>query len=97
MWSTTGRCLFLVVAVVSLFAVVSAQESSKNPRAEPRIWQDSSGKFRTDAVMLKFEKGRVHLQRTDGKVLEVPLGRLSRAAQQYIREEMKRRRQLREW
>ncbi len=90
-----ARWLSLCVAVALAGVACASQDPTGPPAGELRSWEDISGKFRTEAVMLKFEKGRVHLQRPDGKVLQVPLGKLSRADQQFIRDEMKRRRELR--
>ncbi len=51
-----------------------------------RTWSDSTGAFTVEAEFLGLEDGTVRLKRDDGKVLEVPLDRLSEADQKTARE-----------
>ncbi len=57
-----------------------------------RTWTDASGKYQIEAAMIKFSAGKVHLQKTDGKAAAVSVGKLSKADQRYVREELARRR-----
>ncbi|MCA9267332.1 MAG: PQQ-binding-like beta-propeller repeat protein, partial [Planctomycetales bacterium] len=59
--------------------------------AESRTWTDASGKFRIEAELLSYADGVLQLQKGDGKVVGVPLGKLSAADQRWLREELKRR------
>lgn len=54
--------------------------------ARKRTWSDSTGTFRVEAEFLELKGDTVHLRRTDGKDLEVPLDRLSDADQEIARE-----------
>jgi len=67
--------LLLVVLTVVTWA---AAAPTKN-------WTDISGRFSVDAEMVGFQDGLVHLKRVDGKVVKVPLERLSPADQDFVR------------
>jgi len=54
--------------------------------AEVRNWTDATGKYSTRAEMVEFKEGRVHLRKTDGTVITVPLEKLGAADQQYVRQ-----------
>jgi hypothetical protein len=49
-----------------------------------RIWTDRTGKFKTEAEMVKVVDGKVHLKKADGKLMEVPFARLSKTDQEYV-------------
>ena len=58
-------------------------------------WTDSTYKFQVVAKFVEFKNGRVHLERKgDGKKIELPMSRLSKEDQEFIREIL--RRQLKE-
>jgi len=60
-----------------------------------RTWTSSTGKFSVVAKFVEFKNGRVHLERKgDGKKIELPMSRLSKEDQEFIREIL--RRQLKE-
>jgi WD40 repeat protein len=81
------------IALVRLsFAVGWAFLSSLSVSAETRTWIDSTGKYKIEADFLKIEEGQVYLQRTDGKKLNLPLAKLSKDDQAYLKDLMKRRR-----
>lgn len=54
--------------------------------AKNRTWRDASGTFAVDAEFIELQGDTVHLQRNDGRRLEVPMERLSEADQQAARE-----------
>lgn len=54
------------------------------PTAAPRTWSDASGKFHVEAKLVSQADGVVTLQSTDGKLLEVPLARLSEADRAFL-------------
>ena len=54
--------------------------------AKRRDWLDSTGTFNVEAEFIELKGDMVHLRRSDGKDLEVPLDRLSQADQQAARE-----------
>ncbi len=51
-----------------------------------RTWTDSTGKFRVEAKLVETVGAKVKLQRqADGRVVEIPLSRLSKADQAFVR------------
>ncbi len=54
------------------------------PPAFARTWRDATGKFEVEAKLLSVEGDQVRLEKADGKVISVPVGRLSRADQDYL-------------
>lgn len=58
-----------------------------------RTWRDPSGQFeQKDATFEDFKDGKVVLTRSDtGKQIEVPMGKLSREDQKWVRDELRRR------
>jgi hypothetical protein len=57
--------------------------------AAVRTWSDSTGEFKVAAELVGFEFGLVQLKRQDGKILSVPLEKLSPADQQIVRQKYK--------
>ena len=53
--------------------------------AEVRPWTDSSGAYRVEAEFVDEAGGTVRLRRSDGRIVSLPLERLSAADQTYIR------------
>lgn len=50
-----------------------------------RLWTDVTGEFSVQAAFYKVEKGSAHLVKEDGKVIQVPVSRLSEADQALMR------------
>ena len=51
----------------------------------PRTWTDNTGKYKIEATFVKVENGQVELKRADnGKVVKLPLSRLSDADKKYV-------------
>jgi hypothetical protein len=55
-----------------------------------RTWTSVSGKFSVEAKFVKFEKGRVHLEKRDGTLIDVSPSELSAADRDYYRDLMKK-------
>ena len=51
-----------------------------------RIWNDASGKFSVEALLLSSDAVKVRLKKRDGKIIEVPIATLSDADVRYINE-----------
>ena len=49
-----------------------------------REWSDSSGGFKVQAELVDLEEGKVRLLREDGKIISVPLERLSVSDRKYV-------------
>ncbi len=67
------------VALVSLLLVVGSEP------CDARTWTDDSGVFTVEAELVEIVGDRVRLQRTNGKVITVPLEKLSDADRRYLR------------
>ncbi len=59
---------------------------------ELRLWSDATGQFQIQASLVEVKDGKAVLQREGGNRVSVPLPRLSKEDQQYVREELARRR-----
>jgi hypothetical protein len=81
---------FLTATVVALATLTGNQPRSA--LAETRTWTDSTGKHKIEAEFIEILEGQVKLQRPDGKRVSLPLAKLSKPDQAYLKEEMKRRR-----
>lgn len=61
------------------------------PAAEPvasgatRVWTDSTGQFKIEAELIAFEGGVAKLKRKDGKIISLPLEKLSASDQVAVR------------
>ena len=64
---------FLVVVILSACSPVWGQPNE----ATLRIWTDSTGKHKLEASFVGLENQNVVLKKKDGKVIRVPLARLS--------------------
>jgi len=61
-----------------------AQPVGKPPDERPmRTWTDSTGAFSVEAELVGVEQGKVMLKRADGKIVTVPLERLSKKDQEF--------------
>jgi hypothetical protein len=49
-----------------------------------RTWNDSTGQFSVEADLVKVAEGAVHLRKSNGQMLVVPLERLSAADRKYV-------------
>ena len=51
---------------------------------QAREWVDATGKFRVEAELVRVEEGKAKLKLDDGRIVEVPVNRLSEADQKFI-------------
>lgn len=58
---------------------------------ELREWIDSTGKHRVKAAFVVFKNSSVHLEAEDGRNIQLPMSRLSKNDQQYIRDLLRER------
>lgn len=54
------------------------------PQASARTWTDSTGKYKVEAEFVDFQDGSVRLRKTDGKMIALPLKKLSAADQRFV-------------
>lgn len=91
-------CLAFSVLIAS-GCIGGTQRSSMagEPEEFPfRTWSDATGTYQTEAAMIKFADGKVHLKKKDGRIIAVPVSKLSEADQRYVREELARRKAMAE-
>jgi len=74
--------------------VASRPTTSLSPNKEAqkqtpvaRQWSDSSGAFKIQATFVATEGDKVHLRKTDGTTLAVPLERLSADDKEYVKQQ----------
>ncbi|MGV3485793.1 MAG: SHD1 domain-containing protein, partial [Planctomycetaceae bacterium] len=65
--------------LISLVASSSAAQSSA-----PRQWSDASGAFKVTAQLVEVKDGAAFLKTDQGKLLKIPVERLSQADQQFL-------------
>ena len=53
--------------------------------AEPRTWTDATGKFKIQAEFVSEQNGSVTLRQTDGSEVEIPINKLSKPDQDYLK------------
>jgi hypothetical protein len=58
--------------------------NAQDAGTERRLWSDATGKFQIDAVMLDHTDKAVRLQKSDGRVITVPLAKLSQKDQEFL-------------
>ncbi len=68
------RYLLLVACLLSWSSYASGRE-----------WADSSGQFRIEAKLVTVKDGKAYLEKSDGEVIAVPVDRLSKADQDYLK------------
>ena len=73
-------------AIVGIFILTSLAS------AESRTWTDRTGQHHIEAVMVGYEDGVVELQKTDDSLVKLPLNKLSPEDPQFVRRELRRRR-----
>jgi hypothetical protein len=77
--------MFRLRSVSFVFLTLVVSLVSDATAAEFRIWQDVSGKFRTEAQFISLQGSKVQLKKRDGTVILVPMEKLSNADQEYAR------------
>ncbi len=82
-YSTGGEA----VAATDPPAADEPDEPEEPAAPAPRKWTSSGGNFTIEATLVKFADGVAHLKRADtGKLIQVPLDKLSDADQQFLKD-----------
>jgi outer membrane protein assembly factor BamB len=76
---TCKNPLALALAIAACLSIASAAEEKM------RTWTDATGKHKTRAAFVALEGDEITLQREDGKIVKLPLDRLSKADQAFAR------------
>jgi len=74
--------LLLTRPLLALILIFSALGAA----AAVRTWTSSAGKHTIDAEMVDYRDGNVYLRRSDGKIVVVPLSKLSAADRAYVKQ-----------
>ena len=61
-------------------------DSEELAKPESREWRDKQGKFKIEAVLVEQKKDRIRLKRSDGKIIEVLIEKLSPADVEFLKE-----------
>ena len=55
-------------------------------KAESREWVDATGKFKIQGKLISNENGSVEIEKSDGRVIKLPIAKLSSKDQAYLKE-----------
>jgi hypothetical protein len=86
--------IIATIAAIGVFSYMARQDSfEQQPPAleskpEFRNWTDTSGKFNATAHAVDVKYGLAYLKHDDGRIVAVPIERLSEADQKYLTEEV---------
>jgi len=69
----------IVLSVIGVFCLPQAAHPA------PRTWTDETGVFSVEAELVGVRGAYVQLKKTDGRVVRVPMARLSLADREYVR------------
>lgn len=72
-------------AAIASFFVSACTIRADDSKASLRTWHAATGGYSVEAEFVALEKGVVRLKRVDDQPIEVPLNRLSRSDQQWLR------------
>ena len=67
-----------IVLVAAAFVLLSFSD------APGRTWTDATGQYTVEAELIEVVDGKVRLKKSDGRVLRVPVAKLSRADREYL-------------
>lgn len=68
-----------------LDAVAAEQAQAAEDAERTRTWTSVDGRFTTEAKFLKFAASHVHLEKADGQIIEVSIGKLSEADREWVK------------
>ena len=83
-----GILFVLVVLLITVPSSARSQEAGQDTSDHPdlRTWTDRSGTHHTEASFIECKDGIVRLKRKDGQTIKIPLGSLSGADREYVRQ-----------
>ncbi len=80
------RLDLLITVSLTVLVTLAAATAYGADAEELRTWTDASGKFTTKAKLLSVTNGLVSLEKESGTVLTIPIGRLTGADQEYVKQ-----------
>jgi hypothetical protein len=72
------------VAAAVMVVIISIGNRSASAADDSRTWRDSTGKFEIKATLVKQEAGAIQLKRDDGRLITVPIDRLSKEDREHL-------------
>lgn len=60
------------------------QPAAKPPKSLSRTWKDSTGRYTVNAELVEVTDDQARLKKLDGRIIEIPLVRLSEADREYL-------------
>ena len=72
---------------------IEDEKAAATEAALYRTWTDATGTHKVLAKFIDFKKGKAYLQRKDSQTIELSPSKLSKEDQEWIREEMKKRKE----
>jgi hypothetical protein len=81
----------LIMSILVLLVANVAMGQQPSAESEFRTWTDSTGKFQVEAKFTNYRNLEVTLELADGKALELPLKKLSRDDQLFVRSLVRQR------
>ena len=76
---------FRTLAACLLFAAAGMSTTHLAGDEESRTWKSADGKYETKAQFVEFSGKVAKLKREDGKIISVPIAKLSDADREYLR------------
>ncbi|QDT33612.1 SHD1 domain-containing protein [Thalassoglobus polymorphus] len=73
--------IFPIITFTLLMALGAVADAD-----DARTWSDATGRFKIEAKLVSQKDGKVKLERTDGKSVEIDITKLSEADQKYLKE-----------
>lgn len=87
-WADTGTAVYLN-PLKGVDAKPHTPPVTASDEPKPRFWTDATGRFRIKATLIEVRGEKVKLKREDGREITVPINRLSRRDQEFIRRQDK--------
>ncbi len=99
-WVSASALMVLLILRGGVVGVQQAEcrgseDERRSDARELRRWSDATGKYSVEATFVELRDGNVRIRRKSGRVISVPIDRLSKADQRYVRDLLKRERAAR--
>ena len=73
------------LTILTINSIDGTVESRRKTEHALRNWTDQTGTKSSKARLVEFKQGKVWLKKPDGKLFSLPLNKLSKADQQYVK------------
>ena len=86
--TTDLRISMIRSRLLLLLTILISTPGAGSPAAESRTWTDASGDSQVEAHFVTFQNDKVWLHRSDGRTFGIAMSGLSRADQEYVRQQI---------